>query len=116
MFADGRVATGFCSIEGLWYYFDPADMAHPALTGVFKPAGSELSYIAGADGALLLGEVVLPDGTRAWAGPHGELYSGWHVNNGAWSYLDPAEEAHPAPPFCTIISPLIITHLSEKNQ
>lgn len=96
VFADGRVATGFCSIEGLWYYFDPADMAHPALTGVFKPAGSELSYIAGADGALLLGEVVLPDGTRAWAGPHGELYSGWHVNNGAWSYLDPAEEAHPA--------------------
>lgn len=96
VFADGRIATGFCFVEGSWYYFDPADEAHPALTGVFKPAGFELSYIADTSGALLSGEVVLPDGTRAWAGPHGELYSGWHSNDGVWSYLDPADEAHPA--------------------
>ena len=89
----GAMALGWQWIGGAWYYLDGANATHPGLMlESCKKVIGNATYFFDGNGAMRTGWIEEKEG---WYYSDTTSSVGWKYINGAWYYLDAANEEYP---------------------
>ena len=89
----GAMVTGWLWLGNTWYYLDGADEKHPGLMlDSCKAVLGNATYFFDASGAMRTGWIPQEEG---WYYSDNTSSVGWKYVNGAWYYLDAADDKYP---------------------
>lgn len=99
---NGSMATGWKKLDGVWYYFRPADHANGPQGSMVKDSwvlsGNKWYYI-GSDGIMVTGTKDIYSGNYGKSDEYyfndsGAMQTGWHHVNGNWHFYRTSSSAN----------------------